>query len=127
MGIGKRTDLGALAAGYLAGFAAARGGMAPDAAQEVLQKARSEFQPRTAGLFNAGALIGRHEAQCETRRLLGLAASCLAGEASVEQVLTACDNAADRLQTHNPTQNFRFTAQERAIVLEGLTRAEFHA
>ena len=127
LGIGGRTAVGALAAGYLRGFTAAKGGLDVQASHEVLHKAQAGFQPMTSALFETGALIGRHEAQCGTRRLLGLAASCLAGEASPEQVLTACDNAADRLQTHNPTQNFRFTAEERQAVLDGLTRAESHA
>ena len=63
-------------------------------------------------LADAGYLVGHLESLCGTRRLLDT-------RGSVEAYLTACDHAADRLQTHHPTAVLRFDPAERAIVARG--------
>lgn len=126
-------------AGYLAGFArhqALKHGL--DAEEDGLLSLMAQlvpmappvlrspltalaFLPRTGGaspramlrasegLADGGYLAGHLESLCGTRRLL---------PAAVESAtyLTACDTAADRLQTHHPTASLRFDAAERAIV-----------
>lgn len=109
--------LGGLAAGYLAGYVAAKGGGKDPAVADIPPGALpSGLVPDFENASASGRLIGRHEAQCGTRRLFAAAASCLAGDIGFDKLLTACDNAADRLQTHNPAHNFRFTAEERALL-----------
>ena len=63
---------------------------------------------------DAGYLVGHLESLCGTRKLL-------ATGADVAAYLTACDHAADRLQTHHPTAVLRFEPAERAIVETALS------
>ena len=70
---------------------------------------------------DAGYLVGHLESVCRSTRLLGQAVT---GEraAGAEALLTACDVAADRMQTHEPTASLRFDAGERAILRAAFTR-----
>jgi hypothetical protein len=70
-------------------------------------------------LADAGYLVGHLESLCRTEKLLRSAAGLLpAGE--VEAFLTACDIAADPMQTHQPTMSLRFDSQERDILRQAL-------
>lgn len=71
-------------------------------------------------MADAGYLVGQLEALCGTVRLLAPALHDEPGPAAL--YLTACDHAADRLQTHQPTASLRFTEDERTIL-----RAAFSA
>lgn len=62
---------------------------------------------------DAGYLVGHLESLCGTRRLL----RSLDDTASF---LTACDIAADRMQTHHPTAALRFDSLERGIVARAI-------
>jgi hypothetical protein len=133
-----------LAAGYLAGYArhqALKHGV--DAEQEddiplhglraVLMQiapaslaeevAALRFQrrisPRTAlragdGMAEAGYLVGHLESLCGSQRLLKAAAGLNRSDAGIDAFLTACDTAADRLQTHQPAMSLRLDPAERA-------------
>jgi hypothetical protein len=94
--------------------------------------ARLRFSPRTgprrsarAGLraeqgpADAGYLVGHLESLCRTEKLLGSALNLLAA-GEVEAFLTACDVAADPLQTHQPTTSLRFDMEERDILRQAL-------
>lgn len=77
--------------------------------------------PRTrlraeALLADAGYLAGHLESLCGSQRLLRAAARCGACVNDVEAFLTACDTAADRMQTHQPTMSLRFDAAEREVL-----------
>jgi hypothetical protein len=132
-------------AGYLAGFArqqALKHGVdaekdmrslcavlcrdAPAPPAEEIAKLR--FSPRTGphrssramlraeyGLADAGYLVGHLASLCGSERLLGSAMELLAA-GDIGAFLTACDVAADRLQTHQPTMALRFDTDERAIL-----------
>jgi hypothetical protein len=132
------------AAGYLAGFARHQGlkhGVDAEQADgeplhDLLQAlehlapstladewANLRFVPRdgartrlraTDGTADAGYLLGHLESLCGTERLLRMA-SGLAGS-GIDAFLTACDTAADRLQTHQPTMSLRFDPSERAVM-----------
>ena len=128
------------AAGYLAGFARHQGlkhgvdaeqdggvallaelaAQAPDAVQGLRLVPRKLPSSRAAlaaedPLVDAGYLVGHLESLCGTRRLL-------ATGGDVEAYLTLCDHAADRLQTHHPTDVLRFDPAERAVVRAALVR-----
>ena len=131
-------------AGYLAGFArrqalkygvdaerdggvallAALAAQAPVEVQDALRGL--QLSPRAVAssraaleagdqLADAGYLVGHLESLCGTRRLLRM-------EGGAARYLTACDHAADRMQTHHPTAVLRFDAGERAIVEAALAR-----
>jgi hypothetical protein len=112
-------------------------GLLAELAGQVLPPVRDEvaslrFSPRTGvcpspraqlgaeqGLADAGYLVGHLESLCRTEKLLAAAHGLLpAGE--VEAFLTACDVAADPMQTHQPTMNLRFDLQERDILRQAL-------
>ena len=130
----------AFTAGYLAGFArhqalkhgvdaeagggvalvAALAAQAPDAVQALRLVPRKVPSSRAAlgaadALADAGYLVGHLESLCGTRRLL-------ATGGDVEAYLTFCDQAADRLQTHHPTDVLRLDPAERAVVRAALVR-----
>jgi len=82
--------------------------------------------PRTclraeAVLADAGYLVGHLESLCGSQRLLRAAAGRGACVNDVEAFLTACDTAADRMQTHQPTMSLRFDAAERAVLREAFS------
>ncbi len=134
----------AFAAGYLAGFARHQGlKHGVDAEQDMaaltsilLAEAPEDlraslaalaFSPRAslsarAALGAAGApadagyLAGHLESLCGSRRLLGVAAQLWGEAGATEAYLTACDTAADRMQTHLPTASLRFDEAERAVI-----------
>jgi hypothetical protein len=94
--------------------------------------ARLRFSPRTGacrspraqlcadqGLADAGYLVGHLESLCRTEKLLGSALRLLPA-GNVEAFLTACDVAADPMQTHQPTMSLRFDLQERDILRQAL-------
>lgn len=64
---------------------------------------------------DAGYLTGHLEALCGTQRLI---AAALAGP-DAEAFLTACDVAADPMQTRQPLMSLRFDAGERAVIRMG--------
>lgn len=66
---------------------------------------------------DAGYLVGHLESLCGTQRLLGRFLSGM----GVDHFLTACDTAADRLQTHQPTMSLRFDLAEREVVLKAFS------
>lgn len=71
---------------------------------------------------DAGRLVGRLEALCGTRHLVGEAFLCWRQGAPVDAgraFLTSCDNAADPMQSRAPTQSLRFSKEERAVILAG--------
>lgn len=130
----------AFTAGYVAGFArhqslkhgedaeadggvallAALTAQAPDvvqALQLVPRKVPSSRATLAAAdpLADAGYLVGHLESLCGTKRLL-------ATGGDVEAYLTLCDHAADRLQTHHPTDVLRLDPAERAVVRAALVR-----
>ena len=113
----------AFTAGYVAGFArhqALKHGLASDvvqALQLVPRKAPSSRAGLAAAdpLADAGYLVGHLESLCGTKRLL-------ATGGDVEAYLTLCDHAADRLQTHHPTDVLRLDPAERAVVRAALVR-----
>ena len=141
-------SLSAFAAGYLAGFARQlalkhgvdpeREGMecllpvlareAPETLRDAVTGLRfaarpvSGLPPRSRlraapDLADAGYIVGHVESLCGTRRLLKAAVEqTAAGDA--DAFLTACDVAADRLQTHQPTLSVRLDPAERAAVRE---------
>lgn len=146
----------AFVAGYLVGFArhqalkhgldaekdmpnllAALGQHAPAPMAEEI--ARLRFSPRTGPhrssramlcaqdrLADAGYLVGHLASLCGSERLLASAQTLLtAGD--VEAMLTACDIAADRLQTHQPTMALRFDTEERAILRADLSYPMFRS
>jgi len=129
-----------VSAGYLAGFARhqalkhgvdaeADGGkallvalaaQAPDIVQALELAPRKLPSSRAAlgvsdELADAGYLVGHLESLCGTRRLL-------AADGDVGAYLTLCDQAADRLQTHHPTDVLRLDPAERAVVRAALVR-----
>lgn len=148
---GQAGAMAAFTAGYLAGYArhqALRHGVDAEqgdppmaelialltsAAPEPLRPhvAALRFSPRAASprsalkaepaLADAGYLVGHLESLCRTRRLLKLALA-LQGSADSEAFLTACDVAADPLQTHQPTAALRFDGDEREVVREAFRR-----
>jgi hypothetical protein len=71
------------------------------------------------GLADAGYLVGHLASLCGSERLLGQSLTLLAA-GDTDAFLTACDVAADRLQTHQPTMALRFDADERAILRRAL-------
>ena len=94
--------------------------------------ARLRFSPRTGacrspraqlcaeqGLADAGYLVGHLESLCRTEKLLGSALRLLS-RGDVEAFLTACDVAADPMQSHQPTMSLRFDLQERDILRQAL-------
>jgi hypothetical protein len=72
------------------------------------------------GLADAGYLAGHLASLCGSETLLRLSLAQLS-KGDVEAFLTACDFAADRMQTHQPTMALRFDVQERAILREALS------
>ena len=127
-------------AGYLAGYARHQGlrhgvdaeqdgavallaellAQAPEAVQALQLVPRKVPASRAAlaatdPLADAGYLIGHLESLCGTKRLL-------ATGGDVEAYLTLCDHAADRLQTHHPTEVLRLDPVERAVVRAALVR-----
>lgn len=69
--------------------------------------------------YGAGILVGRLEALCATRHLVGEAVRCWKNAEAALAFLTACDNAAAPMQSRAPTQSLRFTRQERAVIAAG--------
>ena len=70
----------------------------------------------------AGCLVGRLEALCGTRHLVGQVSvrACRSDEEDAGiAFLTDCDNAADPMQSRAPTMSLRFNSQERAAILAG--------
>ena len=126
IGEGQGGDHSDLAAGYVLGFArqmAARDGvsdMADDALVAALSE-HTELGDLTTLACQAGRLIGRLEALCESRRLLRQACEKLktGGPDAGAAFLTDCDIAADPMQTRMPTTPLRFTTEERAVILAG--------
>jgi len=146
---GIAPSLAAFVAGYLAGFArhqALKHGvdaekdmlslcavLGPDAPAALAEEiAALRFSPRTGslrtsramlraenGIADAGYLAGHLASLCGADRLLGSAVKLLAA-GKIEDFLTACDVAADRLQTHQPTMALRFDVDERAILRQAL-------
>ena len=132
------------AAGYAAGFARHQGlrhgidaehGMtqllamlaaeAPAALQAALSAlafstrtgAPARAQLEAAGaMADAGYLAGHLDARCGSRKLLGRAVEAWRQPDAAERYLTACDTAADRMQTHEPTASLRFDQAERAVI-----------
>ena len=132
-------------AGYLAGFArhqalkhdvdaekdmrglcAVLAHDAPAALAEEIATLR--FSPRTGphrssrsmlraeeGIADAGYMVGHLASLCGSEKLLASALNPLAA-GNIGAFLTACDVAADRLQTHQPTMALRFDTDERAIL-----------
>ena len=107
--------------------------LAAEAPSEIFHEIeRLNFQPRSGarsaraalraeqGLADAGYLVGHLASLCGSERLLG---NCLAelSKGDIESFLTACDFAADRMQTHQPTMALRFTVEEREILREALS------
>ena len=72
------------------------------------------------GLADAGYLAGHLASLCGSETLLRLSLAQLS-KGDIEAFLTACDFAADRMQTHQPTMALRFDVQERAILREALS------
>ena len=128
------------AAGYVAGYArhqalkhgvdaegdggvalmAALAAQAPEAVRGlhlVPRRIGSSRAALAAGdeIADAGYLVGHLESLCGSRKLLNT-------RGSVAAYLTACDHAADRLQTHHPTAVLRFDAAERGVVEMALAR-----
>ena len=66
----------------------------------------------------AGALVGRLEAQCGSRKLLGLACERMKQKDAGSRFLTDCDVAADPMQTRLPTLTLRFHGVERQTILD---------
>lgn len=137
------------AAGYLAGFArhqALKHGVdAEKDSMEALCAALSteapaglamaltslRFSPRPGitsragmraapGQADAGYLVGHLASLCGSGKLLAVSLTHLA-RGDVDTFLNACDIAADRLQTHQPTMALRFSVEERAILREALS------
>ncbi len=71
------------------------------------------------GLADAGYLVGHLASLCSNEKLLTSALKLLAS-GDTGAFLTACDVAADRLQTHQPTMALRFDEDERAILRAAL-------
>ena len=93
---------------------------APDVVQALQLAPRKVPSSRAAlaaadPLADAGYLVGHLESLCGTKRLL-------ATGGDVEAYLTLCDHAADRLQTHHPTDVLRLDPVERAVVRAALVR-----
>lgn len=131
-------------AGYLAGFARRQGlrhgvdaeqdmaallAMLAAEAPDVLQPALAAlaFSARTVRsaraqlaaenhLADAGYLTGQIESLCGSRKLLRLAGEVWGQPDAVTRYLLACDTAADRMQTHEPTASLRFDQDERAVI-----------
>jgi hypothetical protein len=84
----------------------------------ALQSSRASLRAEQ-GLADAGYLAGHLASLCGSDKLLG---HCLAqlAQGDIEAFLTACDSAADRMQTHQPTMALRFDRGERAILREAL-------
>lgn len=140
----------AFAAGYLAGFArhqalkhgvdverdaaeALRAALAAEAPEWLVAALRElAFLSRSAPgrtvlravdpLADAGYLIGHLEALCGTRKLFAMALELDGGTAAIEAYLTACDTAADRLQTHHPTAAIRLDPAERATLVSAFAQ-----
>lgn len=145
----RQPELRAFAAGYLAGFArhqALRHGI--DAEEDMdglsamlhataspqLQAAVSAlaFLPRAVfsararlgaagSLADAGYLTGHLESLCGSRKLLEAADDFWGKPDAAHRYLIACDTAADRMQTHQPTASLRFDAAERAVIGEAFS------
>ena len=75
-----------------------------------------------APLADAGYIVGHLEALCGTRRLLAMGLK-LGGAAGIDPYLTACDVAADRMQTHHPTAALRLDPDERAVLRQAFASA----
>lgn len=103
---------------------------APAAQAEEIAALR--FSPRTGslrtsramlraeeGIADAGYMVGHLASLCGSERLLGSGLKLLAA-GDIGAFLTACDVAADRLQTHQPTMALRFDAEEREILRQAL-------
>jgi hypothetical protein len=85
----------------------------------ALQSSRASLRAEQ-GLADAGYLAGHLASLCGSDKLLG---HCLANlvKGDIEAFLTACDFAADRMQTHQPTMALRFDTGERAILRADLS------
>jgi hypothetical protein len=70
-------------------------------------------------MADAGYLAGHLASLCRSEGLLASALRLLS-QGDVEGFLTACDTAADRMQTHQPTMSLRFDEQERAVLRRAL-------
>ena len=140
----RQPDLLPFAAGYLAGFArhqalkhgvdaeedmAGLVAMLHAAAPAGLQPAVAglAFSPRTTlsgrarlgaagSLADAGYLTGHLESLCGSGKLLEIADAVWGKPDAAARYLLACDTAADRMQTHQPTASLRFDQAERAMI-----------
>lgn len=117
-----------------AALAAALAAAAPEDWKEAVAALRFEAQVTrrgwgrsalclTAPLADAGYILGHLESLCGTRRLLAMALKPGGDAAAADAFLTACDVAADRMQTHHPTAALRLDAEERAVLRAALSRA----
>ena len=142
-------ELLAFAAGYLAGFARHQGlrhgvdaeqdmapllsmlaAEAPEAVRPMLSSLVFSARPVSparaqlgaeASVADAGYLTGHLESLCGSAKLLGLAEEVWGTPDAAARYLTACDTAADRMQTHQPTAALRFDQAERAILREAFS------
>lgn len=71
-------------------------------------------------LSDAGYLAGHLDSVCGARKLLAALPVSLTAPDGLGAFLTACDVAADRMQTHQPTMSLRFEPAERAIIRAAL-------
>ncbi|MFN4144026.1 hypothetical protein [Aestuariivirga sp.] len=112
---------------------------APDALEPALcaiqfgPRPRVEASPRASlraipPLADAGYLAGHLESACGTRKLVREAIALVEQKAPPADFLTACDIAADPMQTRQPTLSLRFDVLERAVIEEafGTMRASHH-
>lgn len=72
-------------------------------------------------LVDAGYLTGHLESLCGSQRLLRTMRDVWGKSDAAEFYLTACDVAADRMQTHQPTMSLRFDPAERAIITTAIS------
>lgn len=148
---GPQQKLHAVVAGYLAGYARHQGlrhgvdaeevmpalieALAAEAGGSLAATLRNlSFSPRAGNagtsraalradppLADAGYLVGHLDSVCGTRRLLAALQESRAAPDGLAAFLTACDLAADRMQTHQPTMSLRFDTGERAIIAAALS------
>jgi hypothetical protein len=121
--------------GYVLGYArqvALKHGISLDDGVDELAAALERQIAPMAGLqlisngtdprWDAGLLVGRLEALCATRHLVSEAILCWKRADAASAFLTACDNAADPMQSRAPTQSLRFTREERGVIVAGFER-----
>lgn len=148
-GVDGPAALLAFMAGYLAGFARHQGlrhgvdaeqdmpGLLAALSGQAAESLKTElssltFVPRggaparamlraVGSLADAGYLTGHLESLCGSRSLAGAVIRLSGQPDAALRYLTACDTAADRMQTHQPTASLRFDQVERAIIHAALS------